>query len=122
MLPIRRLFTAIVAALTASSSGCNRDSVQPENAPIPKTTQLPEIIRTTTIACFDDDGDPEVREMSDGSLEVVFNFMPPTWVPEDQYTRLSAHLDLIIGEFPAACQASGGGAWRGRRWGWSQWP
>ena len=24
--------------------------------------------------------------MNDGSIEVVFNFMPPSWVPEDQYT------------------------------------
>jgi hypothetical protein len=35
-----------------------------------------EVIRLTG---FDPDGEPEIRVMPDGSLSVVFNFMPPSW-------------------------------------------
>jgi hypothetical protein len=29
---------------------------------------------------FDPEGEPEIRVMADGSWELVFNFMPPSWV------------------------------------------
>jgi len=32
---------------------------------------------------FDSDGEPEIRLMPDGSLYLVFNFMPPTWAEAD---------------------------------------
>jgi hypothetical protein len=32
---------------------------------------------------FDPDGEPEIREMGDGSLCLVFNFMPPSWADDD---------------------------------------
>lgn len=32
---------------------------------------------------FDSDGDPEIRVMADGTLYVVFNFMPPSWADDD---------------------------------------
>lgn len=32
---------------------------------------------------FDPDGEPEIRAMADGSLYVVFNFMPPSWAEEE---------------------------------------
>ena len=32
---------------------------------------------------FDSDGEPEIRIMADGSLYLVFNFMPPTWAEDD---------------------------------------
>jgi hypothetical protein len=31
---------------------------------------------------FDSEGEPEIRIMENGSLELVFNFMPPTWAEE----------------------------------------
>lgn len=31
---------------------------------------------------FDPDGEPEIRRMADGSLCLVFEFMPPMWMPE----------------------------------------
>ena len=34
------------------------------------------------LAGFDPDGEPEIRRMADGSLSVVFNFMPPSWSEE----------------------------------------
>ena len=32
---------------------------------------------------FDPEGEPEIRVMADGSLYVVFNFMPPSWAEDD---------------------------------------
>ena len=32
---------------------------------------------------FDSDGEPELRVMPDGSLHLVFNFMPPTWAEDE---------------------------------------
>jgi hypothetical protein len=32
---------------------------------------------------FDLEGEPEIRVMADGSLYVVFNFMPPSWAEDD---------------------------------------
>jgi len=32
---------------------------------------------------FDPDGEPEIRQMADGSLHIVFNFMPPSWAEDD---------------------------------------
>jgi hypothetical protein len=32
---------------------------------------------------FDPDGDPEVRRMADGSMRLMFNFMPPSWAEDN---------------------------------------
>jgi hypothetical protein len=32
---------------------------------------------------FDSEGEPEIWIMEDGSLSVMFNFMPPTWAEDD---------------------------------------
>ncbi|HEV7278964.1 MAG TPA: hypothetical protein VGN57_02025 [Pirellulaceae bacterium] len=43
---------------------------------------MPSVVRTETIGGFDREGDPELRVLSDGSLEIVFEFMPPSFVRE----------------------------------------
>ncbi len=83
---MRRLLIAFLTTLTGCSAGCNRHAAPPAQPSRPNAAQGAEVIRTSTINGFDDDGDPEIREMSDGSIKVVFNYMPPSWVPEDQYT------------------------------------
>jgi hypothetical protein len=32
---------------------------------------------------FDPEGEPEIRKMRDGSLYLVFNFMPPSWADDN---------------------------------------
>ncbi len=55
-----------------------------------------------TLEGFDSEGEPEIRIMDNGSLELVFNFMPPTWVEEnpeafdDFDVQLSEALDLEV--------------------------
>jgi hypothetical protein len=40
-------------------------------------------IKVIAITGFDPEGEPEVRSMADGSLYIVFNFMPPSWAEDD---------------------------------------
>lgn len=42
------------------------------------------IVQTIPVAGFDPDGEPEIRVMSDGTLHVVFNFMPPSFAEDDE--------------------------------------
>lgn len=37
-----------------------------------------------TLKGFDSDGDPEIRKFTDGSLSIVFNFMPPLNGTDDE--------------------------------------
>jgi hypothetical protein len=61
-----------------------------------------EPIETITLEGFDSEGEPEIRIMDNGSLELVFNFMPPTWAEEnpeafdDFDVQLSEALDLEV--------------------------
>lgn len=51
-----------------------------------------EPLAVIAVAGFDPDGEPELRVMPDDSLEVLFNFMPPSWAedaaPFDTFERL----------------------------------
>jgi hypothetical protein len=40
-------------------------------------------INVVSLTGFDPEGEPEIREMSDGSMYLVFNFMPPSWAEDD---------------------------------------
>ena len=44
---------------------------------------MDEPVNVIPIMGFDPDGEPEIRVMADGSLYVVFNFMPPSWAEND---------------------------------------
>jgi hypothetical protein len=44
-----------------------------------------EIIETIPLEGFDPLGDPELRRERSGNLWLVFNFMPPSWVPQAEY-------------------------------------
>ncbi|VTS01378.1 Uncharacterized protein OS=Rhodopirellula baltica SWK14 GN=RBSWK_00735 PE=4 SV=1 [Gemmata massiliana] len=43
-----------------------------------------EIKQTIELKGFDPKGEPVIRVMADGSIWIVFNFMPPSFVPGDQ--------------------------------------
>jgi hypothetical protein len=51
--------------------------------PVPASDQTPDenagpqLLRTTSVTGFDASGEPEIREYSDGSVEILFEFMPP---------------------------------------------
>jgi hypothetical protein len=43
-----------------------------------------EVKQTIKLKGFDPKGEPVIRVMANGSLLIVFNFMPPSFVPEDE--------------------------------------
>ncbi len=43
---------------------------------------MDEPIETIPLTGFDPEGEPEIRVMADGSWELVFNFMPPSWAED----------------------------------------
>ena len=40
-----------------------------------------EVKQTIKLTGFDPKGEPVIRVIADGSLLLVFNFMPPSWAP-----------------------------------------
>jgi hypothetical protein len=45
-------------------------------------------------AGFDPKGEPEIQVAADGSIRVMFNFMPPSWVPDEQRGSLGTFKDF----------------------------
>ena len=58
-----------------------------------------EIVKTIPLSGFDPEGEPEIRQMSDGSLHVVFNFMPPSFAEDDesQFADFDKQMEKAIG-------------------------
>lgn len=44
----------------------------------------PKSAKTISVKGFDPEGEPEIRVMSDGTISIVFNFMPPSWDEENK--------------------------------------
>lgn len=44
---------------------------------------MDEPVDVIPLAGFDPEGEPEIHVMADGSLSVVFNFMPPSWAEDE---------------------------------------
>jgi hypothetical protein len=59
----------------------------------------PTILREIPVAGFDPDGEPEIRVMSDGTLLIVFNFMPPSFAEndEEEFSDFDKQLEKAIG-------------------------
>jgi hypothetical protein len=45
---------------------------------------MDEIQQEIKLTGFDPKGEPVIRIMADGSLYIVFNFMPPSYVPDGE--------------------------------------
>jgi hypothetical protein len=43
---------------------------------------------------FDPKGEPDIEAAADGSIRVMFNFMPPSWVPDEQRKSLGEFKDF----------------------------
>jgi hypothetical protein len=56
-------------------------------------------INVVMLTGFDPDGEPEIREMADGSIYLVFNFMPPSWAEDepDPFDDFDKQLSEAIG-------------------------
>ena len=62
---------------------------------------MKELVNTIELSGFDPDGEPEIRMMSDGSAELCFNFMPPSFVEDDEaeaaYEDFDQQIQAAIG-------------------------
>ncbi len=67
-------------------AGCNGGQPSTVGPSSPQTggqkMQEPAVIQKISLSGFDPEGEPKIRVMSDGSLVVVFEFMPPSFAPE----------------------------------------
>ncbi len=73
------------AAVIALAVGCAREPATIPSAPAKGAgAKMDEVVQTIKLTGFDPEGEPVIRVMGDGSLYVVFNFMPPSFVPEDE--------------------------------------
>jgi hypothetical protein len=86
---MRKYLPCLLLALIGAA-GCRKGPAAHQPAP----TAEPAVVKTTTVSGFDPDGEPEIRAMSDGSLYVIFNFMPPSFVPERDPKAAAAYDDF----------------------------
>ncbi len=55
---------------------------------------MDEVQQEIKLTGFDPEGEPVIRIMADGSLYLVFNFMPPSWIPESEHVDLGRCRDF----------------------------
>jgi len=63
-------------------------------------TDPSDVVKTIPLAGFDPYGEPEVRMLRNGDMEVVFNFMPPSFAQgkgEGRYENFDKDMSLAIG-------------------------
>jgi len=71
-----------VAAILTAALGCSRSAI-PTPPPANESGRMDEIRQEILLSGFDPLGEPVLRVMADGSVQVVFNFMPPSYVPDE---------------------------------------
>ncbi len=61
---------------------------------------MEEPVNVIPLAGFDPEGEPEIRVMANGSLYIVFNFMPPSWAEDepDSFEDFDQQLSQGIGQ------------------------
>ncbi|MGH7137111.1 MAG: hypothetical protein ACREHD_15325, partial [Pirellulales bacterium] len=57
------------------------------------------VVTTITVRGFDPEGEPEIRAMSDGSLILIFNFMPPSYAEDEEveYADFDEQIERAVG-------------------------
>jgi hypothetical protein len=78
----RLLYLSIVSAMVPA--GCSTEPPPIPNKKDSMPMNEPTILKTIEVLGFDPEGEPAIRVMSDGTLVVVFNFMPPSYAEGDE--------------------------------------
>ena len=84
--------------LTRLRSGCRSERPTKPETKEHKLTQL-TILKRISVSGFDPEGEPEIRVMSDGTLFVVFNFMPPSFAENEEarFADFDKQLEKALG-------------------------
>jgi hypothetical protein len=92
--------TVVVSLLlVAAPAGCGRESPEPTQKEPAQASQA-TVVKTTAVSGFDPEGEPEIREMSDGTLTVIFNVMPPSYAEDEEakYADFDKEMERAVGE------------------------
>ncbi|HEX7449236.1 MAG TPA: hypothetical protein VF306_16905 [Pirellulales bacterium] len=79
---IKQFFTSLLCTIGLAGCGAQNQARPAANNPAPSAEAT--VVKTITVSGFDPDGEPEIKEMSDGALMLVFNFMPPSFAEDDE--------------------------------------
>ena len=90
-----RLFL-LLAASAGLLVGCRNE---PATKPAAKESVPATVRKTIPVTGFDPEGEPEICLMSDGTLTVVFNFMPPSYAEdqEEKFADFEKQLEKAVG-------------------------
>ena len=80
-------------------AGCTVDRPVTPKAKERAAMTPPTVTRKMPLTGFDPEGEPEIRVMSDGSLMIAFNFMPPSWAEDDEkrFADFDKQLEKALG-------------------------
>lgn len=81
---MKQFFTSLLCTIGLAGCGAQNQASPAANKPTPSAEAT--VVKTITVSGFDPDGEPELKEMSDGALMLVFNFMPPSFAEDDEAT------------------------------------
>jgi hypothetical protein len=75
----------VLAAVVVPALGCAREPASIPSIPVKgAVAKMDEVQQEIKLTGFDPKGEPVIRIMADGSLLIVFNFMPPSFVPDGE--------------------------------------
>jgi hypothetical protein len=90
----------VVFAALATAVGCSQPAA-PTAPPANGANRMGKVKQEIPLSGFDPKGEPVIRAMADGSLYVVFNFMPPSYVPDEDglgpFEDFDKQLELAAG-------------------------
>ena len=92
---------AFEAAKAIDRPPTKQEAPKKQEAQGPQKADPHDVVRTIKLSGFDPDGEPEIRVFANGNMHVVFNFMPPSFAPEDgelgQYANFDKEMSRAIG-------------------------
>jgi hypothetical protein len=75
-------------------AGCRTEAPTKNEA---KPMDQPTVVKKIPVVGFDPDGEPEIRLMSDGTMIVAFNFMPPSFDEDgDRFADFDKQLEKAL--------------------------
>ena len=79
--------------------GCGHEPPAKSTEKEPVQMNQANVVKTIAVRGFDPDGEPEIREMSDGTIVLIFNFMPPSYAEDEEveYADFDEQLERAIG-------------------------
>jgi hypothetical protein len=91
------VISSAVCMLIVAGCGAEQPARPTAKETVPATQVT--VLKKISVSGFDPDGEPEIREMSDGTLIVMFNFMPPSFAEdkEEEFADFDKQLEKALG-------------------------